>query len=98
MVEKPQAPRGTRNGGTLACSFGRVLSTVSAASGPGGPVFGLGASQDGHCVARLVSISVRTAKRRASSGRDRFMRHARRDPLLARRIVEQGHFLESDDG
>lgn len=48
-------------------------------------------------IAEVCGFSVRTAKRRLSSGRDRFLRHAQRDPLLAQRLSEQLQPMESDD-
>lgn len=47
-------------------------------------------------IAEVCGFSVRTAKRRLSTGRERFLRLARRDPVLAQRLSE-GTFPESDD-
>jgi RNA polymerase sigma-70 factor (ECF subfamily) len=48
-------------------------------------------------IAEVCGFSVRTAKRRLSSGRERFLRQAGRDPVLAQRLLEQLHLAESDD-
>jgi RNA polymerase sigma-70 factor (ECF subfamily) len=48
-------------------------------------------------IAEVCGFSVRTAKRRLSSGRERFLRHARRDPVVGQRLFEQLRLAESDD-
>jgi RNA polymerase sigma-70 factor (ECF subfamily) len=49
-------------------------------------------------IAELCGFSVRTAKRRLKAGHDRFVRHARRDPVLATRFFGPKNLGESGDG
>lgn len=48
-------------------------------------------------IAEVCGFSVRTAKRRLSSGRERFLRYAERDPMLAQRLSNLPSLAESDD-
>lgn len=48
-------------------------------------------------IAEVCGFSERTAKRRLASGRERFLRLARRDPLLMARLQQDFPLEESDD-